>query len=195
LNREALLTLEGFGEKKADNLLQGIEQSKDRPLARILFGLGIRHVGRTTAETIVAALPTMDDISRANAERLTAIDGIGEVIAESLVDWFSREPNQEIIRSMADAGVRMERLADEAPPDGDDAPFDGMTFVVTGTLPNLGRKEAQDFIKQRGGKASSSVSSRTSYVVLGENAGSKADKARELGVPMIDEAELIKMGG
>lgn len=195
LNREALLTLEGFGEKKANNLLQGIEQSKDRPLARILFGLGIRHVGRTTAETIVAALPTMDNISRANAERLTAIDGIGEVIAESLVDWFSREPNQEIIRSMADAGVRMESLADEAPPDGDDAPFVGMTFVVTGTLPNLGRKEVQDFIKQRGGKASSSVSSRTSYVVLGENAGSKADKARELGVPMIDEAELIKMGG
>lgn len=195
LDRNALLALEGFAEKKADNLLLGIEQSKERALARILFGLGIRHVGRTTAETIVAALPTMEAIAASTEEEFTAIDGIGDVIAQSLVDWFSRKPNKVLIQAMSDAGVRMERLEEEAPPSEDDAPFAGLTFVVTGTLPSLGRKEAQEFIKQRGGRASSSVSKKTNYVVMGDNAGSKADKARELGVSIIDEAELLRMGG
>jgi DNA ligase (NAD+) len=195
LDRDALLALDNFGEKKTDNLLQGIEQSKDRALAHVLFGLGIRHVGRTTAETIVGTLPTMQRIAASSAEELTAIEGIGDVIAQSLVDWFGREPNKILIQAMEDAGVRMERSEKEATPSGDDAPFEGLTFVVTGTLPTLGRKDAQDFIKQRGGKASSSVSKKTHYVVMGDNAGSKADKARELGVSIIDEAELLNMGG
>lgn len=194
LDRDALLELGGFGEKKADNLLQGIESSKSQALSRILFGLGIRHVGRTTAETLVKSLPTMESIAQASVEELIAIEGIGDVIAQSIVDWFSLEPNRALIRDMAEAGVRMERSEEEAPPEGDAAPFDGLTFVVTGTLPSLGRKEAQEYIKQRGGKASSSVSKRTDYVVMGENAGSKADKAQELGVPIIDEAELLRMG-
>jgi DNA ligase (NAD+) len=194
LDREELLGLEGFAVKKAENLLAGIEASKDRELSRVLFGLGIRHVGRTTAEVLVAALPTMQDVAQSDIESLVTIDGIGDVIAQSIVDWFSLEPNQELIRAMAEAGVNMERLESEAPPEGDNAPFEGLTFVVTGTLPSMGRKEAQDYIKARGGKASSSVSSRTDYLVMGENAGSKADKAKELGVKIIDEAILIEMG-
>ena len=194
LDREELLGLEGFAVKKAENLLAGIEASKDRELSRVLFGLGIRHVGRTTAEVLVAALPTMQDVAQSDIESLVAIDGIGDVIAQSIVDWFSLEPNEELIRAMAEAGVNMERLESEAPPEGDNAPFEGLTFVVTGTLPSMGRKEAQDYIKARGGKASSSVSSRTDYLVMGENAGSKADKAKELGVKIIDEAILIEMG-
>lgn len=194
LDRDRLLDLEGFGEKKADKLLTGIEASKKRELSRVLFALGIRHVGRTTAETIVRALPTMQDVARSDVESLVAIDGIGDVIAQSIVDWFGLEPNQELIRAMTDAGVNMVRLNSEGPPQGNDAPFEGLTFVVTGTLPTMGRKEAQDFIKQRGGKASSSVSSRTDYLVVGENPGSKADKAKDLEVSIIDEATLREMG-
>lgn len=195
LDRDALLALEGFAEKKVDNLLQGIEDSKARALSRVLFGLGIRHVGRTTAETLVRSLPTMTHIAEADVEDLVEIEGIGSVIAQSVYDWFRLEPNRRLIRDMEEAGVRMERMDSEAPPEGDDAPFEGLTFVVTGTLPSLGRKEAQDYIKQRGGKASSSVSGKTHYLVMGENAGSKADKARELGITIIDEDELRRMGG
>lgn len=194
LRRSDLLALEGFGEKKAQNLLEGIEESKKRPLSRVLFGLGIRHVGRTTAEVLVRTLPSMDSVAQCSAEDLVAIDGIGEVIAQSVVDWFSLEPNRELVRAMADAGVNMDRLPEEAPPEAADAPFNGLTFVVTGTLPTMGRKEAQEYIKQRGGKASSSVSSRTDFLVMGENPGSKADKAKDLGVNIIDEATLKTMG-
>ncbi len=195
LNREALLELEGFGEKKADNLLEGIEASKHRPLSRVLFGLGIRHVGRTTAETLVRTLPDMQAFMQSRVDDLVAIDGIGQVIAQSLVDWLALEPNQAMIRDMEEAGVTMTRLPEEAPTQGDAAPFAGLTFVVTGTLPTMGRKEAQEFIKQRGGKATASVSARTDYLVMGENPGSKADKAAELGVPIIDEETFRAMGG
>ena len=195
LEREALLELEGFGEKKADNLLEGIEASKHRPLSRVLFGLGIRHVGRTTAETLVRTLPDMQAFMQSSVDDLVAIDGIGQVIAQSLVDWFALEPNRAMIRDMEEAGVTMTRLPDEAPTSGDAAPFAGLTFVVTGTLPTMGRKEAQEFIKQRGGKATSSVSARTDYLVMGESPGSKADKAADLGVPIIDEETLKAMGG
>lgn len=195
LEREALLELEGFGEKKADNLLEGIEASKHRPLSRVLFGLGIRHVGRTTAETLVRTLPDMQAFMQSSVDELVAIDGIGQVIAQSLVDWFALEPNRAMIRDMEEAGVTMTRLPDEAPTSGDAAPFAGLTFVVTGTLPTMGRKEAQEFIKQRGGKATSSVSARTDYLVMGESPGSKADKAADLGVPIIDEETLKAMGG
>lgn len=195
LEREALLELEGFGEKKADNLLEGIEASKHRPLSRVLFGLGIRHVGRTTAETLVRTLPDMQAFMQSSVDELVAIDGIGQVIAQSLVDWFALEPNRAMIRDMEEAGVTMTRLPDEAPTSGEAAPFAGLTFVVTGTLPTMGRKEAQEFIKQRGGKATSSVSARTDYLVMGESPGSKADKAADLGVPIIDEETLKAMGG
>lgn len=195
LGREDLLALEGFAGKKADNLLDGIADSKSRALFRLLFGLGIRHVGRTTAETLVRHVESLDALAEADVETLTAIDGIGEVIAQSVVDWFALETNREIVRRLRDHGVNLERLPEEAPPESGDLPFEGLTFVVTGTLPTLGRKEAQEYIKQRGGKAASSVSSKTDYLILGENPGSKADKAAELGIPVLDEAALFELGG
>ena len=195
LGRDDLLELEGFAGKKADNLLDGIAGSKSRALFRLLFGLGIRHVGRTTAETIVRHVESLDALAEADVETLTAIDGIGDVIAQSIVDWFSLETNRDIIRRLRDQGVNLDRLPEEAPAETGDLPFEGLTFVVTGTLPTLGRKEAQEYIKQRGGKAASSVSSKTDYLVLGENPGSKADKATELGIPVLDEAALFELGG
>ena len=123
------------------------------------------------------------------------MEGIGRVIASSLVDWFMLETNKELVARLRAFGVNMTRLPDEAPPDTSDLPFEGLTFVVTGTLPTLGRKEAQEYIKKRGGKASASVSSKTDFLVKGENAGSKADKAAALNVAVLDEAGLIELGG
>ena len=195
LVKQDLLSLDGFGPKKADNLLAGIEASKERPLSQVLFGLGIRHVGRTIAEVLIGHYSSMDALMNSSADELRAIDGIGDVIAHSLVDWFALEPNRKMIRDMKTAGVNMTRLSGEAAPEEGAAPLEGRTFVVTGTLPTMGRKEAQDYIKQRGGKVTSSVSARTDYLVLGENPGSKAEKAAALGVPVIDEAMLRTMGG
>ena len=192
---EALLSLEGFAGKKAENLLEGIELSKHRPLSRLLFALGIRHVGRTTAENIVRHVEDMDALLQSTHEDFVAMEGIGGVIASSLVDWFMLETNKELVARLRAFGVNMSRLLDEAPPDTSDLPFEGLTFVVTGTLPTLGRKEVQEYIKKRGGKASSSVSSKTDYLVKGENAGSKAEKAAALNVSVLDEAGLIELGG
>ncbi|MDA0377887.1 MAG: NAD-dependent DNA ligase LigA [Bacteroidetes bacterium] len=195
LTPDDLLELDGFARKKAEKLVAGIDASRSRPLARLLFGLGIRHVGRTTAEVLVQQFDSMAALGKADADALTAVDGIGEVIARSLVDWFALETNRKIVARLADLGVNVARLPEEAPAAGDDLPFAGKTFVVTGTLPTLGRTEAQDYIKQRGGKAASSVSARTDYLVMGENPGSKADKAAELGIPVLDEAGLLELGG
>ncbi|MGA1494531.1 MAG: NAD-dependent DNA ligase LigA [Rhodothermales bacterium] len=195
LVKQDLLSLDGFGPKKADNLLAGIEASKERPLSQVLFGLGIRHVGRTIAEVLIGHYSSMDALMNSSADELRAIDGIGDVIAHSLVDWFALEPNRKMIRDLDIAGVSMTRLSGEAAPEEGLASLEGRTFVVTGTLPTMGRKEAQDYIKQRGGKVTSSVSARTDYLVLGENPGSKAEKAAALGVPVIDEAMLKTMGG
>ena len=195
LRFEILEGLDGFASKKAEKLLEGIDATKKRPLSRLLFGLGIRHVGRTTAETLVPHFEGLAALAEADVETLTAIDGIGEVIARSLVDWFALETNQQLVSRLADLGVNVVRLPEEIPAESGEMPFSGKTFVVTGTLPTLGRKEVQDYIKQRGGKATSSVSARTDYLVLGENPGSKADKAAELGVPTIDEEGLFELGG
>jgi DNA ligase (NAD+) len=193
LDLERLLTLEGFGEKRAQNLLDGIEASKHRPLSRLLFGLGIRHVGKTTAEILVTNYASMDDLARATREDLEAIDGIGSVIAESIVDWFQVEDNQRIVRDLVALKVNTRRRAEEEPLEAEGSAVAGKTFVLTGTLPTLSRGEASDLIKKAGGKASGSVSKNTDYVVAGESAGSKLDKAKELGVPILSEADLLKL--
>ncbi len=195
LNREDLLSLEGFAETKALNLLASIEQAKQRPLSRLLFALGIRHIGRTTAETIVGAIGSMEELSRSTQEELLDIDGVGDVIAMSIVDWFSIPENRDLIDALRASGVSLERDESEAPVSDSDAVFKGLTFVVTGTLPTLGRKEAQQYIKDRGGKVSSSVSAKTDFLVLGENPGSKADKASALSISVLDEEALIQRGG
>lgn len=195
LRLEDLLSLEGFGETKAMNLLTGIQEAKRRPLARLLFALGIRHIGKTTAETIVESIGGMDELASCTRKELLNIDGVGDVIALSLVDWFAIEDNRELIEALREAGVSLERDESEKPAEGEEAIFKGLTFVVTGTLPTLGRKDAQQYIKDRGGKVASSVSSKTDFLVLGENPGSKADKASALGIPVLDEEALIQRGG
>ncbi|RMH69251.1 MAG: NAD-dependent DNA ligase LigA, partial [Bacteroidetes bacterium] len=164
LRREALLALEGFAERKADNLLQAIDASRQRPLSRLLFGLGIRHVGKTTAELLVRHFASLEALGAASREALEAIDGIGPVIAMSLVDWFAVPENRQLVDELRALGVNTERWPEEAPGGGDGAtarPLDGKTFVLTGTLPTLSRNEARALIEGAGGRVTGSVSRKT----------------------------------
>jgi DNA ligase (NAD+) len=192
LQKEDLLALEGFAAKKVDNLLQSIETSKQRPLARLISALGIRGVGEVMANDLARYYPDLEALSRASKEDLQAIEGVGPNIAQAIVDWFARPANHQLLDKLHAAGVwpRSQALVQQ---DGSAKPLAGMTFVVTGTLPNLSRDDTKEFIQSRGGKVTDSVSKKTSYLVLGENPGSKLDKARSLGVPIIDEEGLKKL--
>lgn len=194
LTLEDLLTLEGFAEKKAQNLLDGIEASKSNPPERLLFGLGIRHVGEDAAERIMEAFATFAELGKATQEDLEAIDGIGPITAESVVDWFAIPDNQHLVEELRGLGVNTRRLEGERDTTSQivDA-VAGKTFVLTGTLPSMGRTEAKALIKNAGGNVSGSVSSKTDYVVAGEAAGSKLDKAQDLGIPVLDEAGLLAL--
>jgi len=187
LSDEQLATLEGFKERRIANLRRAIEASKDRPLARLLTALGIRHVGSTVARVIARRLPSIDAIMSANPEQIAQIEGVGEVIAGSVHDFFQQPGNRKVLDKLRKAGVRM---ADEGVAPPAEGPLTGKTFVLTGTLPTLTREAATELIEQAGGKVTSSVSKKTSYVVAGESPGSKFDKAQELGVTMIGEDEL-----
>ena len=186
-----LLDLEGFGEKKASKLLESIAASKEASVARLLFGLGIRHVGKTIAEILIDQFQSITSVFEHSEAELLEVDGIGPVIAKSIVDWISLPGNRELIESLSVFGLKMK---EEPGPDVvANLAFVGKTFVVTGTLASMGRAEAQEFIKKHGGKVTSSVSAKTSYVVVGENPGSKAQKASELGVHILSESELINL--
>lgn len=190
LNKEDLLKLEGFAGKKADNLLAAIETSRQQPLSRLIIALGVRGVGEVMAVDLAEHYPDLDALGKASLEDLQQIEGIGPNIAGAIVDWFTRPANRTVLEKLRRAGVwpsAQPRAARNA------QPLAGMTFVVTGTLPALSRDEAREFIQEHGGKVTDSVSKKTSYLVLGENPGSKLDKARELGVPVIDEAQLRRM--
>ncbi|MEM1055839.1 MAG: NAD-dependent DNA ligase LigA [Bacteroidota bacterium] len=187
--RDDLIELEGFQEKKADRLLVGLETSKERPLSRLLFGLGIRFVGETVAQQLVAEVPTLDALAVSTQETLEGIFGIGPETAQSVVEWFSHEENRETVRQLADLGVRTERRPEEARSE-DEAVLDGKTFVLTGTLPTMSRAAAKALIVAAGGKVTGSVSKKTDYVVAGESAGSKLEKANGLGVTVLDEEGL-----
>lgn len=191
LEMNDLLKLEGFGEKKARNLLDGIQDAKTRPVSRLLFGLGIRHAGKTTAEVLISRFDSLAALAEATVEELSAVDGIGSITAQSVHDWFRQEDNIRLIHALEEVGVNTKRLASEETTKP--GPFAGMTLVVTGTLPSLSRQDVEALIKRNGGKVSSSVSSRTDFVVVGESAGSKAERAEELGINMITEAELLDM--
>ncbi len=193
LTLDRLLVLEGFAEKRAQNLLDGIEASRHRPLARLLFGLGIRHVGKTTAEVLVSRIPSVEAMAGMTREELLAIDGIGPVIAESIVDWFMVDKNRQLVAELGELGVNLARLPEEEPAHDPAGAAFGKTFVLTGTLPGLGRAEAQGLIKAAGGKVASSVSKKTDFVVAGESAGSKYDTAVELGITILDEAGLLAL--
>ncbi len=194
LSRETILGLERFADKSAENLMSAIEASKARPLAKLLVGLGIRHVGPTAAVALSAELGHLDAIAAASAEELTDVPGIGPIIAESVVRFFETDRNRVVIDKLRAAGVNLEgpkHPKGEAA--ADDLPLAGLTFVLTGGLAGFTREEAQAAIEAQGGKVSGRVSKKTSYVVAGEKAGSKLDQAESLGVPILDEPALVAL--
>lgn len=180
--------------KIAENLLVSIESSRARPLNRLIIALGIRGVGEVVAGDLARALGDLDALSHASAEQLQSLEGIGPNIAEQIADWFSQERNQLVLKKLKAAGVWPAVKKDERGQKGE-GKLEGMTFVVTGTLPTLSRDEAKELIQSHGGKVTDSVSKNTSYLVLGENPGSKYEKARGLGVKIIREEELMKLVG
>ena len=190
LTREQLLTLDKFKDKSADNLLAAIAHSKENNLDKLLFGLGIRNIGDKAAALLAGHFGTMEAVAAATAEQICEIDGFGAVMAQSVVEFFAREGTADLVRRLAAQGVNM-RWQGQVRTDK----LAGKTIVVTGTLPTISRKEAEAMIVQNGGKASSSVSKKTAYVLAGEAAGSKLDKARQLGVPVLSEAEFLSMIG
>jgi DNA ligase (NAD+) len=188
LKREKLLELERVGEKTADALLAQIEQSKSAGLARVLLGLGIRFVGERTAQLLAERFGSMSELMKASVEELEAVNEVGPKVAQAIVEFFAVEKNRELVRDLASLGLAM-----TAEKRVKTTTLAGLTFVLTGTLPNLTRETAKEKIESAGGKVSGSVSKKTSYVVAGEEAGSKLDKANSLGVAVLDEAGLLAL--
>jgi DNA ligase (NAD+) len=189
LTVEQLVPLERIGERSAQLLVAAIDESRRRPLAKLLVGLGIRHVGPTASIALARELGGLDTIAVAEPERLAAVPGVGGVIAESVRAFFANERNRSLIEKLRAAGVNFqgpEPLVAEAA----EATLAGLTFVLTGTLPGLTREEAQAELEARGAKVTGSVSKKTSYVVAGESPGSKLAKAEQLGVAVLDEPGL-----
>ena len=188
LKVEDVQQLERMGKKSAENLIAAIEKSKSAGLGRLLFAFGIRQVGQKAGKVLSAHFGTLDALMAADSETLTAIPDIGAITAQSLLDWFQNPQSLHLIETLRTAGVSFQST--EAPVG---EALAGRTFVLTGTLEHLGRKEATERIEAQGGKVSSSVSKKTSYVVAGEAAGSKLQKAAELGIPVLTEEELLRM--
>jgi DNA ligase (NAD+) len=190
LTSDKLLTLERIGQKTADALIAEIEQTKKAPLDRVLFGLGIRFVGERTAQLLADAFGSMDALLTAMTEELERVQEVGPRVAAAVHEFFAEERNRELIERLRKAGLTFTAVRRKR-----SAKLEGLTFVLTGTLPTLTRDEAKDRIEASGGRVSGSVSKKTSYVVAGEEAGSKLDRARDLKVPVIGEAELLEMLG
>jgi DNA ligase (NAD+) len=188
LTKKDLLKLEGFADKKADNLLASIERARHPSLARMIIALGIRSVGDAAAVSLARKYRDLDEVMAASAQDIDDIEGIGPSIAEAIHDWFSVPRNRALVRKLKKLGVWPKSEPPKKPTGPQ--PFAGLTFVITGTLPSLSRKEAGDLIESLGGKVTGSVSKKTDYLVVGEDAGSKLDKARELGVKTLDESAL-----
>ena len=188
LEREAISVLEGKGDKAADNLVNAIAASKEADLSRLLFALGIRHIGQKAAKLLAQRFGTMDAVMAASREELLSIDGFGEIMADNVLRFFALEPSQRLIERLRECGVNMTGRVQTT-----DRRFEGMTFVLTGTLPSMTRDEAAALIEQYGGKTSGSVSKKTSIVLAGESAGSKLTKAQALGIRVIDQAAFEAM--
>ncbi len=184
------LMLDGFKEKKAGNLAEALEKSKHCELDAFLFALGIPNVGRKTARDLAQRFGTLERLKAADEEALTAIPDIGDIVAASVTEYFSFPENNQMIDHLIAAGVHPKEMTAAS-----EGAFSGMSIVVTGTLPTLSRKEAEDLIRSRGGNAAGSVSKKTAFVVVGEDAGSKLSKAQSLGIETIDEAELLRRAG
>lgn len=188
LKKEDVAALEGMGDKSAENLLSQLEKSKENPLERVLYAFGIRHVGQKTAQVLARHFPTMEKLEEASVEELTAVRDIGGKTAISLHQWIHSQQGQHLIHRLEEAGVNFTQPQTQV---GD--LFAGKTFVLTGTLRHFSRSQGQKLIESLGGKASSSVSKKTSYVLAGEEAGSKLEKALSLGVPVLSEEEFLQM--
>lgn len=190
LRKEDLLKLERMGEKSADNLLAALDESKKNELDKLLFALGIRHVGAKVARILATEFGSMEKLQQAQPEELAQIRDIGDKIAESAVTWLNVPANIDLVERLAAAGLTMTFTP---PASQEDNPFFGKTLVFTGTMPTLGRAEAKTMAQDVGAKVSSSVSKKTDYVIAGAEAGSKLEKAQQLGVTVIDEAEFLRM--
>ncbi len=197
LKKEDLIALERMGEKSASNLLKAIEESKRRPLSRLIYGLGIRYVGVHTSEVIAQHFSTLDRLKEASFEELIQIEEIGPKVAESIVRFFKEEENSRIIENLRRAGLNFGKLEGEGEASAKKGrgflPLKGKQLVLTGTLKEFSRNQAKEIIRKLGGRVTESVSKRTDYVVVGENPGSKYQKAQELGVTIINEEEFKKL--
>jgi DNA ligase (NAD+) len=188
-HKAKLVRIEGFGEKSVQNLLNSIENSKKQPFNRVLYALGIRYVGSETAKLLADAFGSIDKLMNASVEQISSVYGIGPRIAESVYKFFHDERNLELIKRLKEAGLNFEVKPEEKAK----KKLAGKTFVFTGTLKNFTREEAKEKVEELGGKVSNSVSRKTDYVVVGENPGSKYDKARQLGVKIITEEEFLEL--
>ena len=188
LTREEILTLDRTGDKSADNLLTALEKSKGQDLSRLLFALGIRGIGQKAAQLLARRFGSMEKVMAASEEEIASIEGFGGIMARSVAQFFAEEPNRRLVDQLRELGLSME---DRSAPVSDK--LQGLTFVLTGTLPTLSRAQASQIIADLGGKVSSSVSKKTSYLLAGEEAGSKLTKARSLGIPILTEEEFLAM--
>jgi DNA ligase (NAD+) len=195
LTIEQIASLEGMGSKSAENLVRAIAESKSQTYGRILYGLGIRYVGSVNAKILAESFPTIEKLSQASFESIEAVYGIGEEIAQSVFEWLRIPKNQALIQQLQTVGLQFSNSEDSSNHDNNqsDQALAGKTFVLTGTLPSLKRDEATKLIEQAGGKVTSSISKKTDYLLIGENAGSKLAKAEKLGIPQLTEAELLEL--
>ncbi|HAZ45684.1 MAG TPA: DNA ligase [Cyanobacteria bacterium UBA11369] len=195
LTVEQLTSLERMGKKSAEKLVDAIASSKSQPWARVLYALGIRHVGSVNAQTLTQQFRSVDQLAKASAAAIEGVYGIGPEIAQSVYQWFTLPANQTLIQRLKTAGLQFatEDRQDAYPTSEGNLPLSGKTFVITGTLPTLKRDEAKELIQKAGGKVTNSVSSKTDYLVVGEDAGSKLEKAQALGIAQLDEAQLLEM--
>lgn len=187
LDKASMVVLKGFGEKKADKLLAELNKSKDCELDAFLFAIGIPNIGKKTARDLMEHFGSLDSLMQADEDELTALDDVGGIVAASITEFFADEDNQAFVRRLLACGVKPQIHQEEAAGEL----FAGMTFVLTGTLPTLTRAQAEEMIRKNGGKATGSVSKKTSVVLAGESAGSKLEKAQKLGVRIMDEAEFL----
>jgi DNA ligase (NAD+) len=190
LTEEQLSGLERMGKKSAQKLVNAIATSRERPWSRVLYGLGIRHVGSVTAQAITEVFPTVELLSEAAQEAIASVYGVGDEIALSVRLWFKDARNQQLIERLQAAGLQFEQVQKRI---DEPQPFLSKTFVLTGTLPTLKREEAKELIEQAGGKVTGSVSKKTDYVVVGEEAGSKLAKAEALGIATLSEEDLLAL--
>ena len=189
LETKQLRKLDRFGKKSAENLVASVERSKGNDLYRLVYALGIPHIGAKAAQVLCGAFPTMDQLQEASEEELAQIEGFGGIMAKEVAAFFQKDSAKELVARLKELGVNMEARRQET----QSAALAGSTFVLTGTLPTMSRKEATQLIESHGGKVTSSVSKKTSYVLAGEEAGGKLDKARQLEIPILTEEELLRM--